>query len=42
VAANLLHGNHQRPNYAGLASVAFTVSALATVGLTEEALRTQG
>jgi glutathione reductase (NADPH) len=42
VAANLLHGNHQRPNYAGLASVAFTVPALATVGLTEEAARTQG
>jgi glutathione reductase (NADPH) len=42
VAANLLHGNHRRPNYAGLASVAFTVPALATVGLTEEAARTQG
>ena len=35
VAANLLQGNHRRPNYAGLASVAFTVPALATVGLTE-------
>ncbi|MEE8304230.1 MAG: NAD(P)/FAD-dependent oxidoreductase, partial [Candidatus Tectomicrobia bacterium] len=42
VAANLLEGNHRRPNYAGLASVAFTVPALATVGLTEEATRTQG
>jgi pyruvate/2-oxoglutarate dehydrogenase complex dihydrolipoamide dehydrogenase (E3) component len=42
VAANLLHGNHRRPNYAGLASVAFTVPALATVGLTEAAARTQG
>lgn len=42
VAANLLHSNHRRPNYAGLASVAFTVPALATVGLTEEAARTQG
>ena len=36
VAANLLEGNHQRPNYAGLASVAFTVPALvlATVAST--------
>jgi glutathione reductase (NADPH) len=42
VAANLLHGNHRRPNYAGLASVVFTVPALATVGLTEAAARTQG
>ena len=42
VAANLLEGNHQRPNYAGLASVAFTIPALATVGLTEEAARAQG
>jgi pyruvate/2-oxoglutarate dehydrogenase complex dihydrolipoamide dehydrogenase (E3) component len=42
VTDNLLHGNHRRPNYAGLASVAFTVPALATVGLTEEAARTQG
>jgi glutathione reductase (NADPH) len=32
VAANLLHGNHRRPNYAGLA----------TVGLTEAAARAQG
>jgi glutathione reductase (NADPH) len=42
VADNLLHGNHRRPNYAGLASVAFTVPALATVGLTEAAARSQG
>lgn len=42
VADNLLHGNHRRPNYAGLASVAFTVPPLATVGLTEEAARSQG
>jgi len=42
VADNLLHGNHRRPNYAGLASVAFTVPALATVGLTEEVAHTQG
>jgi glutathione reductase (NADPH) len=42
VADNLLHGNHRRPNYAGLASVAFTVPPLATVGLTEEAARSEG
>jgi glutathione reductase (NADPH) len=42
VAANLLEGNHRQPNYAGLASVAFTVPALATVGLTEAAARAQG
>jgi glutathione reductase (NADPH) len=42
VADNLLHGNHRRPNYAGIASVAFTVPALATVGLTEAAARSQG
>ncbi len=42
VAANLLEGNHRTPNYAGLASVAFTVPALATVGLTETAARAQG
>jgi glutathione reductase (NADPH) len=42
VAANLLHGNHQRPTYVGLASAVFTVPALASVGLTEEAARAQG
>ena len=42
VAANLLHGNQRRPDYAGLASAVFTVPALASVGLTEEAARTQG
>ena len=42
VADNLLHGNHRRPNYAGLASVVFTVPPLATVGLTEAAARSQG
>jgi glutathione reductase (NADPH) len=42
VAANMLHGNHQTPSYAGIASVVFTVPALATVGLTEAAARAQG
>ena len=42
VATNLLEGNHRTPNYAGLASVVFTVPALAAVGLTEAAARAQG
>src|SRR5215471_15008819 len=42
VAANLLEGNHQTPNYEGIASVVFTVPALASVGLTEEAAHAQG
>jgi len=35
VAANLLKGNHQRPNYLGIPSVVFTVPPLAAVGLSE-------
>ena len=35
VAANLLQGNHQRPNYLGIPSVVFAVPPLAAVGLTE-------
>lgn len=42
VAANVLHGNHRTPNYAGIATVVFTVPALASAGLTEAAARTQG
>lgn len=42
VAANLLQGNHRQPNYAGLASVVFTVPALAAAGLTEATARAQG
>lgn len=41
VAANLLEGPHQQPNYTGLASVVFTVPPLASVGLTEEAAYAQ-
>lgn len=41
VAANLLEGNHQQPNYTGLASVVFTVPPLASVGLTEDVARAQ-
>jgi glutathione reductase (NADPH) len=35
VAANLLQGNHQKPNYIGIPSVVFTVPPLAAVGLSE-------
>src|SRR5919201_1855189 len=42
VAANLLQGNHRQPNYTGLASVVFTVPALASAGLTEATARAQG
>jgi glutathione reductase (NADPH) len=35
VAANILKGNHQRPNYVGIPSVVFTIPPLATVGLSE-------
>jgi glutathione reductase (NADPH) len=42
VAANLLQGNHRQPNYAGIASVVYTVPALASAGLTEATARAQG
>jgi glutathione reductase (NADPH) len=35
VAANLLEGNHQKPNYIGIPSAVFTVPPLAAVGLSE-------
>jgi glutathione reductase (NADPH) len=35
VAANMLKGNHQRPNYLGIPSVAFTIPPIASVGLAE-------
>jgi glutathione reductase (NADPH) len=35
VAANLLEGNKQKPNYEGVPSVAFTIPPIAAVGLTE-------
>jgi glutathione reductase (NADPH) len=41
VAANLLKGNHQRPNYLGIPSVVFTVPPLAAVGLSERGAREQ-
>jgi glutathione reductase (NADPH) len=41
VAANLLKGNHQRPNYLGIPSVVFTIPQLAAVGLSEREAREQ-
>ena len=42
VAANLINGNHQKPNYAGIPSVVFTVPPLASVGLQEDAAKERG
>jgi glutathione reductase (NADPH) len=41
VAANLLKGNHQRPDYLGVPSVVFTIPSLAAVGLNEHSARQQ-
>jgi glutathione reductase (NADPH) len=41
VAANLLKGNHQKPNYLGIPSVVFTIPPLAAVGLSERGAREQ-
>lgn len=35
VAANLLNGNQQKPNYAGIPTVVFAIPPLASVGLSE-------
>lgn len=42
VAANILEGNHQKPDYRAVPSVAFTVPPIAAVGLTEAKAREQG
>lgn len=42
MATNLLEGNRQTPNYAGIPSVVFTTPPLARVGLSEEAAHAQG
>jgi glutathione reductase (NADPH) len=39
VAANILEGNSQRPDYRGVPSVAFTLPPIAAVGLSEAAAR---
>jgi glutathione reductase (NADPH) len=42
VAANLLEGNHRRPDYRGVPSVVFTLPPIASVGFSEAAARAQG
>jgi glutathione reductase (NADPH) len=42
VAANMLQGNHQKPDYRGVPSVAFTLPPIASVGLSEADARKQG
>lgn len=42
VAANLLQGNHRRPDYRGVPSVAFTLPPIASVGVSEERARREG
>ncbi len=42
VAANLLKGNHAKPNYLGVPTVVFTIPHLASVGLQERTAREQG
>jgi glutathione reductase (NADPH) len=41
-AANMLQGNHRRPDYKGVPSVAFTIPPIAAVGLSEEQARDRG
>lgn len=41
-AANLLEGNRDKPNYAGVPTVVFTVPPLAAVGLQEDTAKAQG
>ncbi len=42
VASNLLKGNHQKPNYAGIPTVVFSIPPVASVGLSETEAREQG
>jgi glutathione reductase (NADPH) len=42
VAANLLEGNHAKPNYKGVPSVAFTAPPIAAVGMSEAEARESG
>ncbi len=41
-ATNMLDGNHQKPNYLGVPSVAFTIPPIASVGLSEKQARDKG
>jgi glutathione reductase (NADPH) len=38
----MLNGNHQKPNYLGVPSVAFTIPPVASVGLSEKQARDKG
>jgi len=42
VAANLLKGNHETPDYLGIPTAVFTIPPLASVGLSEQAAGKQG
>ena len=42
VGANILEGNHRKPNYLGVPTVCFTVLPLAAVGLGEDEAKKQG
>lgn len=42
VAANLLQGNHARPDYRGVPSVAFSLPPIASVGMTEDEANRSG
>ena len=42
VVANLLEGNHRKPDYAGVPSVAFTIPPIASVGISEAEARERG
>jgi glutathione reductase (NADPH) len=42
VAANLLEGNHHKPNYTAVPTVVFTIPPLAAVGLREEDIKKRG
>ena len=42
VAANLTEGNHAKPDYRGVPSVAFTIPRIARVGMSEEEARHSG
>jgi glutathione reductase (NADPH) len=42
VVSNLLEGNHHKPDYTGIPSVAFTIPPIAAVGLSEGEARLRG
>ena len=42
IAANLLEGNHRRPNYSVVPTVVFSIPPLAAVGLHEDAAKARG